>query len=234
MKRITILTGHYGTGKTNLSVNLALRAAETGNRVTVIDLDLVNPYFRTADFQALFESNGIRLLAPTYANTNLDNPAFNFDLEGVLSEGGSVILDVGGDDAGASALGRFAGLLSAHWEETEMLYVINRCRALTSTPEETLCCMREIESAARLQHTAVVNNTNLGCETTADLILSSIPFAEAVAEQAGLPLAFTTYERRFALTGSGMLPVEVYVKPIWETNLPRKGEASYGKNDCFV
>ena len=112
MKRITIITGHYGSGKTNLSVNLAVNAAKEGKKVTVVDLDIVNPYFRTADFQQLFNEMGITLLAPDYANSNLDIPALSFDVEQLACQNnGNLIIDVGGDDAGAIALGRYADAL---------------------------------------------------------------------------------------------------------------------------
>ena len=105
MKRITIITGHYGSGKTNLSVNLAVNAAKEGKKVTVVDLDIVNPYFRTADFQQLFNEMGITLLAPDYANSNLDIPALSFDVEQLACQNnGNLIIDVGGDDAGAESV----------------------------------------------------------------------------------------------------------------------------------
>ena len=101
MKKITIITGHYGSGKTNLAVNLAVMSAAEGNKVTVVDLDIVNPYFRTADFKKLFEDNGITLIAPDYANSNLDIPSLQFDLEQIASSDSKLIIDVGGDDSGA-------------------------------------------------------------------------------------------------------------------------------------
>ena len=128
--KLTVITGHYGSGKTNLSVNLALDIAGAGEKCTVIDLDIVNPYFRTADFGKMFEDRGIALYAPVYANTNLDIPSLNIPLESILAEGGNVIIDVGGDDEGAKALGRFAPVISA-FDDRDMLYVINRYRYLT-------------------------------------------------------------------------------------------------------
>ena len=108
MKKITIITGHYGSGKTNLAVNLALRLADAGEKVTIVDFDIVNPYFRTADFAKLFEERGVTLAASMYANTSLDIPAISFDMERMAYEDGYLIIDVGGDDAGAIGLGRYA------------------------------------------------------------------------------------------------------------------------------
>ena len=108
MKKITIITGHYGSGKTNLAVNLALQLADAGEKVTIVDFDIVNPYFRTADFAKLFEERGVTLAASMYANTSLDIPAISFDMERMAYEPGYLIVDVGGDDAGAIGLGRYA------------------------------------------------------------------------------------------------------------------------------
>ena len=106
-RKINIITGHYGSGKTNVSVNMALDLAEKGEKVTVVDLDIVNPYFRTADFKELFGEHNISLTVPTYANSNLDIPALGFDMNGITDREGYIIIDVGGDDEGAKALGRY-------------------------------------------------------------------------------------------------------------------------------
>ena len=143
MKKITIITGHYGSGKTNLAVNLALRLADAGEKVTIVDFDIVNPYFRTADFAELFQKHGVTLAASMYANTSLDIPAISFDMERMAYEPGYLIVDVGGDDAGAIGLGRYAEGFSAYVpEQLDMWYVINRYRYLTERPEETLELIR--------------------------------------------------------------------------------------------
>lgn len=218
MKRITVITGHYGCGKTNLSVNLAVEAAKEWKSVAVVDLDLVNPYFRTADFRQLFQKKGIELIAPDFANSNLDVPSVQFDIEQLASEDGCLIIDVGGDDAGAFALGRYAQALNGFRDELDILYVINQRRNLTETSDAAAKLMLEIEEASRMKHTAIVNNTNLGCETTADIISQSMEFAEEVAAKTGLPLRFTAYPVElcdFAGT-ENVYPVKVYVKPIWD------------------
>lgn len=193
MKKITIITGHYGSGKTNLSVNLAVRAAEEGKSAAVVDLDIVNPYFRTADFRQLFEEKGIKLIAPDFACSNLDIPSIQFDVEQLAASEDCLIIDVGGDDAGATALGRYAEALSKYGDSLEMLYVVNQRRYLTASPEEAVTLMYEIEAAARMRHTAIVNNTNLGCETTFDIVEGSRRFAESISRKTGLPIAFTVY-----------------------------------------
>ena len=156
MKKITIITGHYGSGKTNLAVNLALRLADAGEKVTIVDFDIVNPYFRTADFAKLFEERGVTLAASMYANTSLDIPAISFDMERMAYEDGYLIIDVGGDDAGAIGLGRYAEGFSAYVpDQLDMWYVVNRYRYLTEEPQETLELMYEIEAVSRMRHTGI-------------------------------------------------------------------------------
>ena len=193
MKKITIVTGHYGSGKTTLSVNLALKAVEEGRKVAIVDLDIVNPYFRTADFRKMFEEKGITLIAPDFANSNLDIPSIQFDVVELAMTEDCLIIDVGGDDAGATALGRYSEALYNFRDEIEMLYVINQRRYLTHTPDEVIQLMYEIEAAAHMRHTAIVNNTNLGRETDLDIVESSRGFAEETAQRTGLPVKYTVY-----------------------------------------
>ena len=211
-KKAIIITGHYGSGKTNIAVNLAVEYAEKGERVCVIDLDIVNPYFRTADFGALFEEKGIYLVAPQYANTNLDIPSLGFDMAALLRGYDRVVVDVGGDDAGAIALGQYATILKNYGYE--MLYVVNSFRFLTSTPEESLELLRDIELVSSLKATGVVNSSNLGLETTAEDILGSMDYAEGCAKAAGLPLVFTAAMKGLEVPDTK--PVEVYVRPFYE------------------
>ncbi len=215
LKKLNIITGHYGSGKTNISVNLALSAAKEGRKCTVIDLDIVNPYFRTADFQDLFSENGIILKAPMYANSNLDIPALNISVKSVLDESDCVIIDVGGDDEGAKALGRYKSVIE-ECDEYQMLYVINKCRYLTKEPEEALELMREIETASGLSCTGIVNNTNLGSETDENTILGSLDYARMVSEAAGIPVVMTAGKGEFlSKVEETPFPIKVYVKTLW-------------------
>lgn len=194
-KKIVVVTGHYGSGKTNFSAALALRLARTGEPVTVVDFDLVNPYFRTADFREDFEARGIRLYAPDYANSNFDIPSVSFDLGGLASQEGFLIIDVGGDEDGAVALGRYAHILNgyAQSEELDMLAVLSFRRYLTKTAQQAEEYLRGIERASRMRLTHLVNNTNLGFETTAEMIEGSMPEAQALSERMNLPIACVTY-----------------------------------------
>lgn len=214
--KITIVTGHYGSGKTNFTANLAIKAAKSGEKVTVVDLDTVNPYFRSADFGGLFENNGVTLITPMYANTNLDIPALSFDIGGIFKEGGRIIIDVGGDDAGAYALGRYKKELSAYSDSLEMIYVINMYRYLTETPEEAAEFMVEIESASRMKCTGIVNNSNLGEETAAETVEKSVSYAEKVSALTGLPLLCTVDTTGGQANVPSPFEAEIYVKKPWE------------------
>lgn len=214
MKRINIITGHYGSGKTNFAVNLAEYISETKNTaVTAVDLDIVNPYFRTADFIGM--SDRIEIAAPLYANSNLDIPALTFDPERIISEGGYIIIDVGGDDSGAAALGRYSNALMRYKDETEIIYIINRRRYLTRSPAEAAELMYDIEKASKLRASAIVNNTNLGEETTAETIEESVGFAEEVSDITGRPLLYTTVPEGISASVPRPFQVKVYVKKIW-------------------
>lgn len=208
--RITILTGHYGSGKTNIAVDLALRAAAREPAVTIVDLDIVNPYFRTADFRAELEAHGIRVIAPIYANSNLDIPALPPEINSIFDGTGRVFIDVGGDDAGAIALGQFARRLQGCGYD--LYYVVNERRYLTREPEQAVELLREIEASSRLNATGILNNTNLGADTTAALVRDSLPFAGEVARIAGLPLVGTCIDERLHTPGDGFEPITIHVK----------------------
>ncbi len=189
--RLTLFAGHYGSGKTNIAVNYARALRRQGASVAIADLDIVNPYFRTKDSEALLAAEGITLICSPYANSNLDVPAMPREVYDLINDRETLgVLDIGGDDRGALALGRYVPAIREEGDY-EMLFVFNGARPLTRTVEDTLEVMAEIENACGLRFTAVVNNTNLGLETTAEDVLSALPLARAVCRAAGLPLKMT-------------------------------------------
>lgn len=193
-KRITLLCGHYGSGKTNVAVNLALMMKEQYDKVTIADLDIVNPYFRTKDSSEELARAGIKLICSEFANSNVDIPALPQEMYSITDDTSHrVLIDVGGDDRGALALGRLAHAIKEE-NDYEMLMVINKCRPLTRTVEDTLEVMGEIEFACGIKFTGLVNNSNLGEETTADDVLGSLEYADAVSKATGLPLVATTFK----------------------------------------
>lgn len=214
-KKITLITGHYGSGKTNFAVNLALRYAKAGRKCAVIDLDIVNPYFRTADFEPLFREHGITLHAPAYANSNVDLPTLSLDFSALLSGDESIIVDVGGDDEGAKALGQYAPIISA-CESRALLCVVNKYRYLTREPDEALALLREIEEAGRLKCGGIVNNSNLGAETTVETVRNSLSYARGIARAADLPILATAAKADcLPPEADNPFPIEVYVKTMW-------------------
>lgn len=220
MKKINIITGHYGSGKTNLSVNLALSLTKKKEKVTVVDLDIVNPYFRTADFTELFSNSDVTLVKSMYANSNLDIPAISFDLERIATEDGYLIVDVGGDDDGALALGRYAEAFKEFSSEIEFIYVVNRYRHLTETATEAADMLYAIEKSSRMKVTCIVNNSNLGNETTTQDILDSYAYGEEISAITHLPLKFTTAPRLTKNAALEKIPnlryLDIYVKQIWD------------------
>ena len=187
-KRLTLFAGHYGSGKTNIAVNYAILLAKEGKKVCIADLDIVNPYFRTKDSAEELERAGVALVSPQFANTNVDLPALpaeNYKL--VTDKKTYGIMDIGGDDRGAYALGRYVPSIKEE-NNYRMVFVANCYRPLTRTPEEALEVMREIEAACNLKFTDIINNSNLGEETTADTVLASIDYINTLSEISGLPV----------------------------------------------
>ncbi len=193
LKKLIVVAGHFGSGKTNFSVNLAKKLASEGHPVTLVDLDIVNPYFRAADNKAELEALGVKCIVPDFANTNVDIPSLPPTVLGAFESAKRepdryTILDVGGDN-GAVALGMYNRFFTDG--AYDMLYVASMYRPLTEDPSDAEACLREIEWSARLRATGIVNNSNLGEETTAEVILDAIPWAEEVAKKCGLPLICT-------------------------------------------
>lgn len=191
-KRVTILCGHYGSGKTNVAVNMAKDIKKQNENVLIADLDIVNPYFRTKDSAEEFESQGIKLICSEYAGTNVDIPALPAEMYSITHDKSSyAVIDVGGDDRGALALGRLSDELKQE-NNYEMLLVINKYRPLTPDAESTIEVMKEIEYAGKIAFTGLVNNSNLGVETTQEDVLNSLKYAEEVSKLTGLPIVCTT------------------------------------------
>ncbi len=210
-KRITIFAGHYGSGKTNIAVNYAERLALLGKRTVIADLDIVNPYFRTKDSLERLQGLGIRVISPEFANSNVDLPALPSSLYGVVESRDSwAVLDVGGDDRGAYALGRFTPYILEE-NNYEMVYVVNFSRPLTADPEGAVEIMREIESACGMAFTAIANNTNLGRETDVATLRRGMELASQLSRLTGLGIIFTSAEKGLAdsLPGEELFGLEL-------------------------
>ncbi len=215
-KRIILFAGHYGSGKTNIAVNYALKLKDDGFPVLIADLDIVNPYFRTKDSEKELSEKGIELICSEFANTNLDIPSLPKNMYRVVNDKRfRAVMDIGGDDAGAIALGRFAPFIRDE-DDYEMIFVANFFRPLTRKAEEAYEVMKEIEAASSLSFTAVVNNSNLGSATTAEDVISTFSETEKLSELCGLPVMFTSCEKslyeQLNNTGKEIFPLELQSK----------------------
>ncbi len=186
MKRINVFVGHYGSGKTEVAVNFAIK-----NKVDVIaDLDIVNPYFRTNDAKKILIQNGIKVISPYYAGTNVDIPALPPDVYSVFSGQKNAVLDVGGDDDGAAVLGRFKTLFPP--DETEVYFVVNVFRPETDSVIKIEEMIKNVEAAARLSVTALLNNANLMDETMRYHVKKGEELLKEVSSKTGIPFVGNT------------------------------------------
>ena len=190
-KRISIFTGHFGSGKTEVALNYAFRLKEMGKDVIIIDFDIVNPYYRTKDAEALLEEKGIRVIAPGYANMNIENPSLPPEINVAFEDKSKyVIFDVGGDDDGATPLGRYHASFAA--EPYELFFVLNARRMLTQDVDGALEIMRNIEAVSGLKVSSVINNTHLKQYTDIAVLEEGQALAEKFSAATGLPIAYIT------------------------------------------
>lgn len=195
-KRITLIAGHYGSGKTNIAVNLAFALKKETDNVAIADLDIVNPYFRTKDSEKELAAAGIKLICSPYANSNVDIPALPQEMYAITDDKSlTAVVDIGGDDRGAYALGRYAPAILEE-NDYEMLLVINSYRPLTRGVEDVLEIKEEIERAGKIPFTAIVNNSNLADETTAQTVLDSLEYANEISRLCNLPIKMTTVSEK--------------------------------------
>ena len=198
MKRLALFCGHYGSGKTNIAVNYAFALKREGRAVAIADLDIVNPYFRTKDSEQELTEAGIEVVSLPFANSNVDLPSLPSETYGLgQRKDRNVIMDIGGDDRGAYALGRFVPFIREE-NDFDLFYVVNFYRPLTQTPSDAYEVLREIEAAAGLPFTAVINNSNLGAETTPEDVAATFGKTDELCALCGLPLAFTSVDERIA------------------------------------
>ena len=198
-----IICGHFGTGKTNIAVNLALGAAGRYKKVYIADLDTVNPYFRTADNAEMLTSNGVTVLLPQFANTNVDIPSLPPSLPLIFTDDCVSVIDVGGNEEGATVLRGFA----ERFEDTgyDMYYVFNCYRPENVNCDIALTSLRSIESSSSLKFAGIINNSNLGAETDKQVVERSVPLAESFAAKAGIPLVLTTAFEKNAFDGCAVI-----------------------------
>lgn len=219
-KRINIFTGHFGSGKTEVAVNYAIKLSRELEKTAIVDLDIVNPFFRTADAKEELERRGVRVVLPMYANTNVDVPALPAEISTFLDRKEyRVVFDVGGDDLGAKALSRYRSDIEK--EDYEMFFVVNTRRLMTDTREKVEEYLREVEQSSRLKVTSLVNNTNVLGFTTVEDIVRGREIIEKVSGKLNIPIAFTSglediVQGQEELFNSDILPLEKLIKLPWE------------------
>ncbi len=189
---MTLFAGHYGSGKTNVAINFAYRVKGLGYDTVIADIDTVNPYFRTKDSAEELQAAGIELIASQYAGSNVDLPALPAAMYDIIFDSDKhAVIDIGGDDRGAFALGRYTPQI-LNENDYNMFMVINMYRPLTSTPEDTIEILREIEAASGIPFTGIVNNSNLGVNTDLKTVEDSFEYASRVSMLSGLPIVATS------------------------------------------
>lgn len=212
MKRVNLFCGHYGSGKTNTAINFAEKAAESGLSVVLADVDIVNPYFRSKDSEERLRQKGVEVISLPFANSNVDLPALPPEVYSLVQNREKVaVFDVGGDDRGAYALGRYAPYILEE-NDYSMFFTVNFCRPLTTTAEQALEVLREIECACGVPFTAIVNNSNLGDATDIDTVRHFEKEAERLSALASLPLAFTCVREELCREGDGYFPLRLQEK----------------------
>ena len=188
-KRITVFVGYYGSGKTELAVNYALALRASGKKVVIVDFDIVNPYFRTKDAAQMLSEKDIRVIAPGFANSNLESPALPPEIYSVfVDQDCYVVFDVGGGEDGAIPLGRYYSYFQK--EECDVFFVLNERRMITADLEGAWDAFSEIAAVTRIPVTGIINNTHLKEETTTDMVLKGQVLAEELSAKTEIPVVY--------------------------------------------
>ncbi|MCL6639042.1 MAG: hypothetical protein K6T80_05080 [Firmicutes bacterium] len=219
LRKINIFTGNFGSGKTEITLNFALELHRQGREVTIVDLDIINPYFRTRTVKEGLEAAGVAVVCPERRMMDADLPALSPAIRGVLEGNrGYGAVDVGGDEIGTIALGRFRDLLPAG--DYSLFMVVNTCRPFTGDIDGIIRQLQGIERAARVNVTALVSNVNLGPETTLETVRDGHRAVAGAAAKLGLPVAFAGVRRDLAPLardlGVPVLPLDLFMKPPWQ------------------
>ncbi|HHY83700.1 MAG TPA: ATP-binding protein [Clostridiales bacterium] len=219
-ERLILFTGHFGSGKTEIAVNYAIKSAQSGQKTILVDLDIVNPFFRSTEVKDKLEECGIKVISPNFAVTTVDIPSLPAEIYSVFADKSSkVIFDVGGDETGARALGQYFPYFRQ--EHYRMYYVINIRRPLSSTAEDIISMMQEVEQKSRLKVTHLINNTNLSYETEIHDIIEGQAIIEQVSKSVNIPIEWTAgvselLDRLPENIGCKLFPIEIYMKPPWQ------------------
>lgn len=218
-ERLILFTGHFGSGKTEISINYAIKAAESGDKVILVDLDIVNPFFRSTEVKDVLEAKGIKVLSPNFASTTVDVPSLPAEIYSVFADkSAKVIFDVGGDEVGARALGVYFPYFQK--EAYRMFYVINTRRPLSGNQEDILDMMAQVQFKSRLKITDLINNSNLSYETAKSDIMEGNSLIRQISDMTDIPIAYTAGVKEVLETlphniGTSLFPIDIYMKPPW-------------------
>ncbi|MDI6600477.1 MAG: hypothetical protein QME46_01680 [Thermoanaerobacteraceae bacterium] len=219
-KRLTVITGYFGSGKTEISINYAIQLKKTEDKVALVDLDIVNPYFRSREQREFLRKDyGIKVVCTEEEYMNADIPALSPEIYGVLQDKNwNTVVDLGGDDVGATALGMFSKYFRD--ESYEMIFVVNINRPFTSTKDGIIRRIKAIERSSRLNVTHLVNNTHLSYETTVDDVLKGQMVTDEVSRETGLPIKFISGRRDILEKlpediEADLFPIDLFMKPPW-------------------
>lgn len=218
--RLNIFCGHFGSGKSEVAINFAIKLADEGKKVTVVDMDNVNPFFRSTDAKDILEKHGIELIASEFVNTNLDMPTVPQETKKVFCDTSrTVVFDVGGDDDGAYILGQFNSYFMK--EQYNMTLVVSTKRPLTETCDELYDMAQRIEYASRLKFCGIANNTNLGSLTDGDTLLSGYEEIRKLSKKMSIPVYMQcgtpkALEKLPDELKKDKFPMTIYIKKPWE------------------
>lgn len=219
-KRVRIITGHYGSGKTEFAVNYTLSLAKSGYKTAIVDLDIVNPYFRSREMEPMFMEKGVRVISSTVKGLAGDLPALSPEIYAALQDKSyETVIDMGGDKAGATALGRFYDHIDKN--ECDMFFVLNANRPLTNTKENAIRYLKAIELGSRQKVTALVNNTHLCSDTRVEDILKGQELCVEVSRELGLPIKYVVthvdlMDKLPKNIQGEIFPIKIYMKKPWE------------------
>ena len=199
MKNVKVLIGNYGSGKSELALNFAIQAAARGDRTELLDLDMVNTYFRLTERGKMVEQKEIRLVSPNFACAGIETLSLPAEVASAfVLDWDSVIFDVGGDDVGSTALGRYhEDFMALEPGALEVLNVVNIRRPLSGTPEKIQRLQEGMQVHSRLQITGMINNTNLSTMTTEQELWDGYLMLKEVSDMTGIPVAYTTGKKEF-------------------------------------
>ena len=221
MKRFNIFAGNFGSGKTELVLNFAVNAADSGKKVMLVDMDLINPYFKSSSQISMLHSKGIEVVSPGFANTLSDTPSLSPKIYSAFTSGCDVVIfDSGGDPDGATVLGFLEEKFKENIDDLDFFMVLNTRRPMQGTPKDIVDLLGDIEDASRLKITGLINNTNLSRETDAQVIEQSREVVKTVSNLTGIPVRYTSVLQELCNAGGfgidgELMPIKLYLRPEW-------------------